>query len=76
MLDPKDWSGTSIGSIPIGQGISVTAMQMLEVYNVIANGGKYVAPRLVAATIDGGGARHDSPPAEQRRSCLPRLRQR
>jgi cell division protein FtsI (penicillin-binding protein 3) len=67
MLDPKDWSGTSIGSIPIGQGISVTAMQMLEVYNVIANGGMYVAPRLVAATIDGGGARHDSPPAEQRR---------
>ena len=39
MLDPKDWSGTSIGSIPIGQGISVTALQMLEVYNVIANGG-------------------------------------
>ena len=24
-----DWSGTSIGSIPLGQGISVTAMQML-----------------------------------------------
>ena len=66
MLDPKDWSGTSIGSIPIGQGISVTAMQMLEVYNVIANGGKYVAPRLVDATIDGAGARHDAPPAAQR----------
>jgi cell division protein FtsI (penicillin-binding protein 3) len=66
MLDPKDWSGTSIGSIPIGQGISVTAMQMLEVYDVIANGGKYVAPRLVDATIDGGGARHDAPPAAQR----------
>jgi cell division protein FtsI (penicillin-binding protein 3) len=67
MLDPKDWSGTSIGSIPIGQGISVTALQMLEVYNVIANGGMYVAPRLVAGTIDGGGARHDAPPSEQRR---------
>ena len=66
MLDPKDWSGTSIGSIPIGQGISVTAMQMLEVYDVIANGGKYVAPRLVDATIDGAGARHDAPPAAQR----------
>ena len=65
MLDPKDWSGTSIGSIPIGQGISVTALQMLEVYNVIANGGSYVAPRLVAATIDADGNRHDAPPAEQ-----------
>ena len=65
MLDPNDWSGTSIGSIPIGQGISVTALQMLEVYNVIANGGSYVAPRLVAATIDADGNRHDAPPAEQ-----------
>ena len=67
MLDPKDWSGTSIGSIPIGQGISVTAMQMLEVYDVIANGGMYVAPRLVDATIDSGGTRHDAPEAEQKR---------
>ncbi len=67
MLDLKDWSGTSIGSIPIGQGISVTALQMLEVYNVIANGGMYVAPRLVAGTIDSGGGRHDAPPSEQRR---------
>ena len=57
----------AIGSIPIGQGISVTASQMLEVYNVIANGGTYVAPRLVAGTIDSGGARHDAPPSEQRR---------
>ena len=51
-------------------------MQMLEAYNVIANGGMYVAPRLVAATIDGEGARHDSPPAEQRRVVSPRLRRR
>ena len=47
LLDPDDWSGTSIGSIPIGQGISVTAMQMLFAYNVIANDGVYVPPTLV-----------------------------
>ena len=34
LLDVDDWSGTSIGSIPIGQGIAVTAMQMLAAYNV------------------------------------------
>ena len=45
--DLDDWSGTSIGSIPIGQGISVTAMQMLSAYNIIANDGVYVAPSLV-----------------------------
>lgn len=60
LLLPTDkWSGTSIGSIPIGQGIAVTAMQMLDAYNVIANDGVYVAPRLVAATIDGEGVRTD-----------------
>ena len=44
---PEDYSGTSIGSIPIGQGIAVTAMQMLEAYNVLANDGVYVPPKLV-----------------------------
>jgi len=55
MLAPDDWSGTSIGAIPIGQGISVTALQMLAAYNVIANDGVYVAPKLVAATDTGNG---------------------
>ena len=47
LLDPKHWSGASIATMPIGQGVSVTALQMLEVYNTIANGGVYTAPRLV-----------------------------
>ena len=66
MLDPDDWSGTSIGAIPIGQGISVTALQMLSAYNVISNDGVYVAPRLVAATDDGSG-RTPSASGESRR---------
>ena len=59
MLPVDEWSGTSIGSIPIGQGISVSAMQMLAAYNVIANNGRYVAPRLVDATIGTDGVRHE-----------------
>lgn len=55
MLDPANWSGTSIGAIPIGQGISVTALQMLSAYNVISNDGIYVAPRLVGGTDAGTG---------------------
>jgi cell division protein FtsI (penicillin-binding protein 3) len=47
LLDPKNWSAASIATVPIGQGVAVTALQMLEVYNTIANGGMYVAPRLV-----------------------------
>lgn len=55
LIPLKDWSGTSAGAIPIGQGISVTALQMLAAYNVIANDGVYVTPKLVAATDDGSG---------------------
>ena len=61
-----DWSGTSIGSIPLGQGVSVTAMQMLFAYNVVANDGIYVAPSLVKATRDTEGERHDTPPGDSR----------
>ncbi|MBV9660101.1 MAG: penicillin-binding protein 2 [Acidimicrobiales bacterium] len=57
-LLPSYWSGTSIADVPIGQGIAVTAMQMLAAYNTIANGGVYVPPRLVDATIDGQGRQH------------------
>ncbi len=66
MLDLDDWSGTSIGAIPIGQGIAVTSLQMLSAYNAIANDGVYVAPRLVAAT-DPGTGRVDASPSDRRR---------
>ena len=58
MLPLDGWTGSSIGSIPIGQGVAVTALQMLQAYNVIANGGVYIEPKLVAATIDEAGERH------------------
>lgn len=67
MLDPDDWSGTSIGSIPIGQGVAVTAVQMLGAYNTIANGGTYVAPSLVKATVDSAGKVHPAKPPATRR---------
>lgn len=55
MLDPDDWSGTSIGTIPIGQGIAVTPVQMLAAYNTVANGGVYVEPKLVRGTVGSDG---------------------
>jgi len=67
MLDPDEWSGTSMGSIPIGQGVAVTAVQMLGAYNTIANRGTYVAPSLVKATVDAAGkVRPAQPPATRR----------
>jgi cell division protein FtsI (penicillin-binding protein 3) len=75
LLAPENWSGTSIGSIPIGQGIAVTAMQMLDAYNVLANDGLYVPPRLVAATVDADGQRHPVEAGPARRVVSPETAQ-
>jgi membrane peptidoglycan carboxypeptidase len=61
LMPPDKWWCSSQGTIPIGQGVSVTPLQMLVAYNAIANGGVYVAPRLVGATIDPDGTRHVAP---------------
>ncbi len=68
-LLPKlaDWSGTSLATVPIGQGVSVTAMQMLVAYNSIANGGVQVPPTLVKQVVDAMGKPHDVRPPTPRR---------
>jgi cell division protein FtsI/penicillin-binding protein 2 len=52
---PSAWTGTSIGSTPIGQDDAVTAQQILDAYNAVANGGVFVAPRLVRGTVSPAG---------------------
>jgi cell division protein FtsI (penicillin-binding protein 3) len=59
-LLPSYWSGSTIGTVPIGQGVSVTAIQLASVYAAIANGGEWVQPHLV----DHLGGR---PPAKPKR---------
>jgi len=44
---PNTWSSSSLPTIAIGQGVAVTAMQIMQVYGTVANGGVAVAPRLV-----------------------------
>jgi cell division protein FtsI (penicillin-binding protein 3) len=67
LLPRKEYNSTSIGSIPIGQGIAVTAMQMLAAYNAIANDGVYVPPKLVLETVAADGSRHPAPSIEGHR---------
>ncbi len=67
MLAPPKWSGTSIATLPIGQGVSATALQVLEAYNTVANGGRYVPPHLLDATIDAEGHSHPVPTDPGRR---------
>lgn len=67
LLDPKRWVSTSMGTVPIGNGVAVTALQMLDVYATIANGGVWRQPRLIAATVDRSGERRDAPQGRTRR---------
>jgi len=61
LLPLESYNATSLASMPIGSGIAVTAMQMLDVYLTIANDGVARTPRLIAATIDADGERHETP---------------
>ena len=67
VLDRKDWTGPTIATIPIGQGIAVTPLQMAAAYSTIANKGKWIEPKLLAATMSEAGRAEASPPPARRR---------
>ncbi len=50
----QKWSGTDMATIPTGQGIAVTPLQMAGVYATIANDGLALQPKLVSRVIEAG----------------------
>jgi cell division protein FtsI/penicillin-binding protein 2 len=48
VLDPKSYSGSTLGNMSIGQGLSVTPIQMAAGFTAIANGGVRRQPYIVA----------------------------
>jgi len=49
------WSKTSIGAVPIGQEVCVTALQLASAIAAIANNGVYMKPFIVREIIDKKG---------------------
>jgi cell division protein FtsI (penicillin-binding protein 3) len=47
VLPGDEWSGSTIGNVPIGQGIAVTPLQLAAAYAAVANRGVWVTPHLV-----------------------------
>jgi len=45
---PAQYSGSSLGNLPIGQGLAVTPMQMAAAYEAIADGGVIHRPHVVS----------------------------
>lgn len=50
----EEWSGSSIGNIPIGQGLTVTPLQLATGYASLANGGMEVKPHVSEASAPHG----------------------
>ncbi|WP_336086003.1 peptidoglycan D,D-transpeptidase FtsI family protein [Nocardia sp. SSK8] len=58
LLPARDqWSGGTFANLPIGQGLSMTTLQMTGMYQAIANDGLRIPPRIVKAKIAPDGTR-------------------
>jgi len=55
LQDSDDWSGVRAANVAIGQGVSVTTLQMASVFQTIANDGVRVDPRIVKSVTDPAG---------------------
>ncbi|OBB16698.1 cell division protein FtsI [Mycolicibacterium setense] len=72
LVPPLDqWSGSSFSNLPIGQGLSMTLLQMTGMYQTIANDGVRMPPRIIKSTIAPDGSRTDEPKPEGVRVVTP-----
>ena len=55
MIARRDWSGSTIATLPIGQGVAVTPLQMAAAYQTVANEGIWVEPKLLYSTMNSEG---------------------
>lgn len=62
-----DLWGSERVTVAYGQGVSSTSLQLVAAINTIANGGVYVAPKLVQATVGPDGTVTETAPSESRR---------
>ncbi|MEU4313523.1 penicillin-binding protein 2 [Nocardia sp. NPDC024068] len=65
------WSGGTFANLPIGQGLSMTTLQMTGMFQAIANDGVRIPPRIVRATVAPDGTRTEEPAPEGVRVVSP-----
>lgn len=65
-LPPREtWSGSTFANLPIGQGVSMTLLQMTGMYQAIANDGVRIEPRIVKSKVKPDGTRVPGPAADK-----------
>jgi cell division protein FtsI/penicillin-binding protein 2 len=63
---PHEWTGYSVTRIPFGQEVSVTGLQILRAFCMLANGGRLVHPYMVKALVRSDGVVVDMRPSTLR----------
>jgi cell division protein FtsI (penicillin-binding protein 3) len=72
IVPPIDqWSGSTFSNLPIGQGLSMTLLQMAGMYQAVANDGLRIPPRIVKAVIAPDGSRAEEQQPEGIRVVSP-----
>jgi len=68
---PGEWSRLTITSVPMGQEVACSPLQLATGFCVFANGGWYVRPRIVLGVSDGmGGVEEAGRSSVERRRVL------
>lgn len=56
LRDFKEWTDIDTATASFGQGLSATPLQVLNAFNVIANGGYLLQPKIISKLIDEKGS--------------------
>jgi cell division protein FtsI (penicillin-binding protein 3) len=64
IMDPaSEWQGTEKATVTFGYHYQASALQFTAAVNAVANGGQYVAPKLLKGTIGADGTVQETPPS-------------
>ena len=66
LVNASNWHDSDAVSLPIGQVDAVPAIQVLDAYNVIANNGVFIQPKLVRAYVSNNGTVKPTAPSSTR----------
>lgn len=66
LRDTSTWTDIDLANISFGQGISATPLQVLNAFNVIANGGELYQPQIISKIYDGDQALEMKPKLARR----------
>lgn len=71
LVNAANWYASDQVALPIGQVDAVPAIQVLDAYNAIADGGKFVEPQLVRGYVYANGALKATPTSTPREVLSP-----